>query len=1114
MPIGRSSSGNVHLNFSPSGVGSPILWIDAETGITGTSGGPTDSAKNQVGVGVTYPQYRGCDLVGGGAQGSWEGWTGANVSTRNPGQGPQTPANYKFVVNSDVDYCVSKGMNTFRVLFNHEAIQPEANATIPYAGGLPNPTRYSAYYTTFKALIDYITITKGKVAIIDIHNAEGTFPTGWCAYYLRQFSMTPSGTQETGNTLANLYSQLGTIFLSNPNVWFGIINEPTISSTQWYPVAQAVITAIRATGNTNKIVMPGINTDGARDWYQNGADTGWEGLTDSANNMVAQVHNYFDPDNSGTQQIAPNTTYEPDMFGGLPATATNLGSARFTYVTNRARTKGYKIFIGEMGMDVTSPSGGDQTAQMTATWRNTISFINANADVILGYCWWEYGSSGWAGNIFDLRQASGPVDNARMNVIKGDFISSISGGSSLPLLSSGADRPTWNPGDFKSGTKHSIQFIKTSGGATASPTAYAMTGLFLASYTGVPWSGTASTGTSSSFTLDTAGLTNPSVGAAVNGYTPADFVSGGAILQPNAGATHIEDFFGNTSTEVGSFFCLFYARTAAAPGGGVYQDGNIFTDVVNADISFGITTSGFSGQLYSAAHGNVQVTVACSTGAWHFGQVKWDGTNLYVRVDNGAWSSSPAGYFDGSIATGDSGAAIYCGYSYGGASIFNGLVLAMGMSKTAIPDGDFDKIGGYLQAQYALSLGFSGSTAGNHLSFQSPVTPTFLPNTYDGSGIFTLNSGQSDYFGYKPDTYSDATPINLFVWMHGCGGNAYGDVFSIAPTPTRSTQSYIAISIGGRDGDCWSVNVDTPKVMAAVADIKRYYNINPSKIYIGGYSSGGDLAYRVGFPNANTFAAILIENSDPYRDTGVTEAVAIASAQWKINIIHLCHLSDGTYPITQVRAHLADFAAAGFPVTKIEKAGTHYDPDSGMTGTDYDRVHFLMPYLETGLTGPNTAVAGTGFSTGASFWVVIKYTSTDTTATNTINCPLTLFGYSGTPNVFSVGFSAGTPRYVYKIGGTTTNHNSSITGLNDGKYHTVAWTHSTAGVVSIYVDGVLTDTFTGITYNVAGQIDRVGSGYLDTDNFEGSVAEAMAWNGVITDLNVRSLQTRASETWG
>ena len=100
----------------------------------------------------------------------------------------------------------------------------------------------------------------------------------------------------------------------------------------------------------------------------------------------------------------------------------------------------------------------------------------------------------------------------------------------------------------------------------------------------------------------------------------------------------------------------------------------------------------------------------------------------------------------------------------------------------------------------------------------------------------------------------------------------------IAPPASRQTQGYIAISIGGRDGGCWSVNTDTPKVLAAIVDVSKHFNINPRKVDLGGYSSAGDLAYRVGFEHASLFAGLLVENSDPFRDTGTTQAALLASA--------------------------------------------------------------------------------------------------------------------------------------------------------------------------------------------------------------------------------------------
>ena len=64
---------------------------------------------------------------------------------------------------------------------------------------------------------------------------------------------------------------------------------------------------------------------------------------------------------------------------------------------------------------------------------------------------------------------------------------------------------------------------------------------------------------------------------------------------------------------------------------------------------------------------------------------------------------------------------------------------------------------------------------------RAPAAPTYLPTTYDGNGFFHHNSGTSTYVGYKPNTYNAGTPIDLFVWMHGCEGKAYDDLWKVAP---------------------------------------------------------------------------------------------------------------------------------------------------------------------------------------------------------------------------------------------------------------------------------------------------------------------------------------------
>ena len=55
--------------------------------------------------------------------------------------------------------------------------------------------------------------------------------------------------------------------------------------------------------------------------------------------------------------------------------------------------------------------------------------------------------------------------------------------------------------------------------------------------------------------------------------------------------------------------------------------------------------------------------------------------------------------------------------------------------------------------------------------------------------------------------------------------------------------------------------------MAALADFETHFNVDRRRVILGGYSSGGDLAYRTGFRHSSTFAGLLIENSSPFRDT-------------------------------------------------------------------------------------------------------------------------------------------------------------------------------------------------------------------------------------------------------
>lgn len=226
----------------------------------------------------------------------------------------------------------------------------------------------------------------------------------------------------------------------------------------------------------------------------------------------------------------------------------------------------------------------------------------------------------------------------------------------------------------------------------------------------------------------------------------------------------------------------------------------------------------------------------------------------------------------------------------------------------------------------------------------APITPS-------KGDVVTLSSSESSYAVYVPRSYdaTHQTPTRLLVWLHGCGGNAYGDAWATSP---GGTQSWISVSVGGRDGACWNMGTDVPKVLAAIDDVKRRLNVDPRRVFIGGYSSGGNLAYRTAFYNAKRFAGVLAENTGAFYGTGSSQSASIAAAAWKLNIAHLAHTGDTTYPIATIRSETDALRNAGFPTTRIERAGTHWDPDTSSSGTNYDMRNDLLRYLDGAWVAP------------------------------------------------------------------------------------------------------------------------------------------------------------------
>ena len=214
----------------------------------------------------------------------------------------------------------------------------------------------------------------------------------------------------------------------------------------------------------------------------------------------------------------------------------------------------------------------------------------------------------------------------------------------------------------------------------------------------------------------------------------------------------------------------------------------------------------------------------------------------------------------------------------------------------------------------------------------------------DSSGFFTLTSPKSDYVVRLPPTYSvqSPQPTRLLVALHGCGDTAMNHAtWAAVPYALRASQDYIAISVGGRDGACWSVPADSALVFAAITHVRSCFYVHQKKIVLAGYSSGGDLTYLTALKNAAMFAGILIEHSDITQNVGANNVDAtLAGSAWKLNVAIRAGTADQVYPIATVRGDRDKMIAAGFPVNYDETPDTH-------NGTSDDWALFLIPKMAT-----------------------------------------------------------------------------------------------------------------------------------------------------------------------
>ena len=272
---------------------------------------------------------------------------GVNLSGLEMGSGDVAHTDY--AVPSPA-YMESRNVAVMRLPFRIARLQPAAKGAL------------NAAYAGYIASIVKANNAANVYTVLDPHD-YGTIDNDGTS---REIGVDATGTAD----YLNFIKALANAYRGVPLVAIGLMNEPHAQTcAELTPVWQQAITAIRSTGFSGPIMVPPTNWSHADTFVSNGCGADFLTLTDPAANLVFEVHDYLDPNQSGTYKQA--------------IASVSVGSQHLAAVTAWAIKNNKRLFVGETGTppDTYSVSALD----------NELQTIRSNPAAFWGVTLWAAG---------------------------------------------------------------------------------------------------------------------------------------------------------------------------------------------------------------------------------------------------------------------------------------------------------------------------------------------------------------------------------------------------------------------------------------------------------------------------------------------------------------------------------------------------------------------------------------------------------------------------------------------------------------------------------------------------------------------------------------------------
>ncbi len=182
---------------------------------------------------------------------------------------------------------------------------------------------------------------------------------------------------------------------------------------------------------------------------------------------------------------------------------------------------------------------------------------------------------------------------------------------------------------------------------------------------------------------------------------------------------------------------------------------------------------------------------------------------------------------------------------------------------------------------------------------------------------------------FVPPSYDPRAPTPLFVILHG--GVSWPDITDDPLGDAREDEwaapateyGWLVLYPFGQEGATWWDDVGMANIRNLVRAVKREYNVDDDRVYMGGFSDGGSAAFCWAMLEPTDFAAFVALNGHMGVGSLDGDLDTYAPNFYNSAVYAVTTFDDALYPSAKMRATIEMAQRAGGDVFYRELAGTH-----------------------------------------------------------------------------------------------------------------------------------------------------------------------------------------------